>query len=253
MYFLDSRNTGVCIKDTDDCQGSEVCGRAVISSKLYANITACCGASSSTQEFCESRSIGEVTNLWFRVTQPNELCVKDCDPTSPGAQPECQEVPSMSTPLYSNIETCCAGRDEPEYCDTMSNGEYSNKYYYDTSKMRCSQSCIGALPCSGQFPKDSSTILYDDLETCCSEKLSWIRNDVCVSNAKGEQPGNTGKYYYQLGDCVADCPRSSDNTDCGGIVANWVMNLYPDRSTCCDRNNCRNPPPTPPPSDTLQS
>jgi hypothetical protein len=92
-----------------------------------------------------------------------------------------------------------------------------------------------------------------------------IRNDVCVSNAKDEEPGNTGKFYYKVGDCVTDCPKSSDNADCGGIVPDWVMNLCPDRNECCDRKKCSNqaallntgdaslpPPPTPPPSDTLQ-
>eukprot|EP00985_Skeletonema_marinoi_P003559 scaffold1542_cov143-Skeletonema_marinoi.AAC.8 len=57
------------------------------------------------------------------------------------------------------------------------------------------------------------------------------------------------KFYYKVGDCVTDCPKSSDNADCGGIVPDWQSSGFNLLNT---GDASLPPPPTPPPSDTLQ-
>ena len=79
----------------------------------------------------------------------------------------------------------------------LSTDTFSNKFYVDYQKMICSQNCnSGALPCSGTFPEDLSTVVYDTLTECCDAKLSWIRLGQCEADSNGVEYLGSGKFMF---------------------------------------------------------
>lgn len=50
------------------------------------------------------------------------------------------------------------------------------------------QDCVETdpAPCGGNPSKELT--LFDDAETCCEEKLSWLSLEVCVANTNGVAP-----------------------------------------------------------------
>ena len=99
MYYPGTSN---CMKDTDTCPGTEVCGRASLNDMLYGTLAECCASQSwNNQELCESRSLGTYTDKWFA----SFVCSKDCDPNTDSP---CKEVPNLGVDLYDTVELCCS-------------------------------------------------------------------------------------------------------------------------------------------------
>ena len=100
--------------------------------------------------------------------------------------------------LYDDTASCCAnelGSIDTDLCVARSTDTFSNKFYVDYQKMICYQNCdSGALPCSGTYPEDLSTVVYDTLTGCCEAKLSWIRTGICEADSQGVEYTGSGTF-----------------------------------------------------------
>jgi len=75
--------------------------------------------------------------------------------------------------------TLCVAESMPPY-ETVGTG----KFYVSYEENRCLKDCpVGGALCGG-IVTESHLTLYDNVDTCCSQKLWWLGSD-CVSNSMG--------------------------------------------------------------------
>lgn len=149
--------------------------------------------------FCASRSAGSYSEKWYVADYTTQTCAKDC--AAGGAN--CVPATDMSTDLYDTSLECCKGKLswlDSAACDAISNGTqlaptFTNKFYVDYSNNACKQDCpdTNPAPCGGNPSSDKT--LFDNAQSCCREKLSWLDLNVCVSNTNGVAPTGSNLYY----------------------------------------------------------
>eukprot|EP00956_Cyclotella_meneghiniana_P006725 scaffold8955_cov62-Cyclotella_meneghiniana.AAC.1 len=80
---------------------------------------------------------------------------------------------------------------------------------------------------------DLSTAMYDSIETCCSEGLSWLSETVaCFAGSGVDLTGlGTNKFYIDFANqqCAKDCVGAAP---CGGLAEQWNI-LYGTEDECC--------------------
>lgn len=117
----------------------------------------------------------------------------------------------------------------------MFNG--TGKFYVDYGNNKCSEDCEGENATSGGICggiiEDASVKLFDDAETCCAEKLSYIELEFCMANTLTAI--NATEQYFSVteGHCVKDSANCTDPDICGLATSN--DKLYEDISACCEQ------------------
>ena len=73
--------------------------------------------------------------------------------------------------------------------------------------------------------------LYSSADACCSARLSWMSNVLCVSRSTGVP---TRKFYADqvAGVCKQDCP-TGEGLPCGGSPTDLSSTLYSSLESCC--------------------
>ncbi|KAL7524078.1 hypothetical protein ACHAXR_001742, partial [Thalassiosira sp. AJA248-18] len=154
--------------------------------------------------------------------------------------------------LYDDIASCCDHYYHWAYTDCRIASGESNAISLATGKWYiCQQDCPdeeGGGPCGGFGKSDT---LYDSVEACCKDKLSWIPSATCqaqstllhvagsslwfVDWAIGKADTNSFNFSFGLFhlQCVKDCVVSSE-PDCGGMAQKWDQ-LFTNSNDCCDR------------------
>merc|ERR1712127_144365 len=138
----------------------------------------------SSLEYCESRSIGNYTDLWV-VDYMHGVCAKDCDPT---LGPPCIDHTDYSLEMFGTAEECCStklGWTNTAACAAESNtgsssGVTSGLYYADAT----SGSCLKDCPEDQEFgctPVPPPIELYASIEECCDQGLNWVNEGFCVT------------------------------------------------------------------------
>ena len=101
---------------------------------------------------------------------------------------------------YSSAESCCSvmlGHQDTRLClqDSIDSGQehYTFLWYSNDRDQRCRRDCPSTSDpeqCGGH-PYDITVKFFNDPETCCREKLSWIESDKCVRDALGSTIAGT--------------------------------------------------------------
>lgn len=130
--------------------------------------------------------------------------------------------------LHNTAEDCCAHEYswiDNELCAARSTHSILNKYWADKTNAKCEDDSV--VP-----TEDLSTTLYDSIEACCSEGLSWLSNTACLA-ASGINTTNLGsnKFYVDFPNeqCAKDCIGAAP---CGGPAQQWDL-LYDTEDDCC--------------------
>lgn len=93
---------------------------------------------------------------------------------------------------HNSLQSCCAemlGHQDNRLCvqDSIDGGQdhYTYLWYVNARSQTCERDCPRALDpeqCDGH-PYDITVTIYDNPETCCKERLSWLDPDKCVEEA----------------------------------------------------------------------
>jgi hypothetical protein len=168
---------------------------------------------------------------------------------------------SSATQYKGSVTNCCKSISwvEDEVCYSLSTGELTQMYFPDPSdRTKCvvhqvedtsSMSVTPDVEClSGKVTVPTefagvkcvdeigvSTKLYDSLEDCCEQNVSWDV-DSCKYGSQGEDAPGTGKFYidWSLEQCVSDCTEESPGSSCNGIAKSW-QSTYTSAETCCNQ------------------
>lgn len=228
-YYVEP-NAPICIQDTGL---NRVTDPTTI---LYDDASTCCGSLPwVSRDFCTSRSSGVYSDKWHVADYSTQTCAKDC--ATGGAN--CVPATDPSTELFDTALECCNGKLnwlDSAVCDANSNGTplaptYTNKFYVSYGDNKCMQDCpdTNPAPCGGNPSSDMT--LYDDVETCCAEKLKWINPDICVADSNGIAPTGSNLWYvdWAILKCVQDCEGS---VPCGGLKTPYDV-TFATSSECC--------------------
>ena len=132
--------------------------------------------------------------------------------------------------LHDTAQNCCANEYswiDNALCAARSTHSTLSKYWADKTSAKCEDDSV--VP-----TEDLSVVLYDSIEACCSEGLSWLSEDTCL-HASGVSSAGLGsnKYYVDFTNqqCAKDCDGAAP---CGGIAQQWNI-LYDTEDQCCDQ------------------
>jgi hypothetical protein len=77
----------------------------------------------------------------------------------------------------------------------------------------------------------STQTLYTSASACCTNQLSWMSNELCVSRSTGVP---TNKFYADqtASVCRQDCP-AGNGLPCGGSPTDLSLTLYSTLESCC--------------------
>ena len=120
---------------------------------------------------------------------------------------------------HNSPESCCAemlGHQDNRLCvqDSIDGGQehYTYLWYVNARSQTCERDCPKSLDpeqCGGH-PYDITVTIYDDPETCCKERLSWLDVDKCVKEASPSVAGtrlisgSNSAYYSSVSDIVVE-------------------------------------------------
>lgn len=231
-YFAEP-GSPVCIQDSGSNRVTNP------TTKLYDDPSTCCSEAIPwiSRDFCISRSAGFYSDKWYVADYSTQTCAKDC--AAGGAN--CVPLAKPSTDLYDTASECCAGKlswIDSAVCEANSNGTplaptFTNKFYVSYADNKCLQDCADTdpAPCGGNPSSDKT--LYDDVETCCAETLSWLNVNVCVADSTGVAPTGSNLYYvdWTILKCVQDCDGAAP---CGGLKTPYDQ-TYSTTAECCSR------------------
>ena len=184
--------------------------------------------------------MGDVTG-WFPYWQDDvHTCINDASKVPAYMKQNSQLW------LLPDLETCCARHYSwaMETCLVLGGGMDStsatNLWYVNWKEEVCVQDCLaqtgetaGELHCGGLAQNEE---LFGTVEECCSTKLHWIKEGVCVVKSTSvETPKGSEKWYVQYTDqkCVQDCPKDDVDPTCGGVVEDARVPLYDNPALCC--------------------
>eukprot|EP00984_Skeletonema_dohrnii_P033627 scaffold30797_cov105-Skeletonema_dohrnii-CCMP3373.AAC.1 len=82
-----------------------------------------------------------------------------------------------------------------------------------------------------QLAGQSTQTLYTSATACCTNQLSWMSNELCVSISTGVP---TNMFYAdQIASvCKQDCP-AGNGLPCGGSPSDLSLTLYSSLASCC--------------------
>jgi hypothetical protein len=212
-----------------------------LSMQLFEDADTCCAQKlgwvqkDTCTSVSESGAAAAPTLKWY-ASYDDGTCKKDCDGGS-----ECGGILSNTAgvQLFENQDDCCAakfGWIDEDLCVAMGTGGYTGKFYVDYADNACKQDCpTGTANCGGN-PSDKSIQMFEDADTCCANKLSYLNKATCVAKSNGVASAavGSGKWYvdWSISKCVKDCADSAD-TECGGLAENWENADYSDWGACC--------------------
>ena len=130
--------------------------------------------------------------------------------------------------LHDTAEECCSHEYswiDNELCAARSTHSTLNKYWADMTNAKCENDSV--VPTD-----DLSTAMYDSIETCCSEGLSWLSETACFAGSGVDLTGlGTNKFYIDFANqqCAKDCVGAAP---CGGLAEQWNI-LYGTEDECC--------------------
>ncbi|KAL7471237.1 hypothetical protein ACHAXS_011542 [Conticribra weissflogii] len=235
-YYVDSTNN-MCLVDSDasSCPIGATCVRAPPTATLYTDAAACCsgGLKWVTSEYCETRSAGTTSNLWY---SDGTMCVQDCVGVAP-----CKKLTNAYADLDADEDACCTnqlGWMDNGICVATSVGgttpSGSGNWYVDYENKRCVQDCPTSTtgsPCGGLA--ESHEQLFTTAAACCASRLSYFAAGFCEANSLRTPYLGSFDWYvdYQTNLCVQDC---DSGVTCGGIIEDSSTFLHADASTCCN-------------------
>ncbi|KAL7484709.1 hypothetical protein ACHAW6_011152 [Cyclotella cf. meneghiniana] len=216
--FYVSYTDKVCKKDCPIGRSFECGGTPEdLTTKLFGTVEECCSEKLSyiDKSLCAALSLNKTTDKFY-VSYPDEKCLKDCPV---GDSPECGGTPSdLSTALFETAAECCIEKlsyiDE-SLCSALSLNKTTGQFYVSYPDEACKKDCpVGEAPECGGTPEDTSVALFETVEECCTEKLAYIDESLCVAISLNK---TTNKFYVFYPDevCKADCPVG-DKPECGG-------------------------------------
>ena len=186
-----------------------------------------------------------------------ENCVKDCDPesklsllsdsiialsyltsechflliTSLGGDRSCGGIVKEAwVVLHDTPEDCCTHEYDwidNDLCAARSTLSPLNKYWADKTNAKCEDDSVNPTT-------DLSAAIYNSIESCCSEGLSWLTEAECLSASGMDSTGlGTNKYYVDFASeqCSQDCEGPAP---CGGLTKQWNI-LYSTADECCEQ------------------
>jgi hypothetical protein len=262
MYYADP-SEGHCLKDAIPATAADGEGEAEPTDKLYASPETCCSAMSwIPSAYCLARSpttsaapVG-YSGKWF-VDYTDSVCKADCDPVTPftgipsdadASGAACEEATLQTYQYYDDAAACCKahlGWIPSATCEAVSTTGVSasstgtNKWYADYSdSQHCVKDCATGgsdATCGGILENVAGVTLFDDAESCCKQKFTWIDQDLCEALAGGTY---TDKWYvsYQDNACVQDCEYDAADANtimCGGNPDDSSSKLFATVEICC--------------------
>jgi hypothetical protein len=236
LWYADVFNN-VCVTDCELGDGNTCGGLAnVFSDNLYANPRKCCETELAWQfvEFCEAESFKSAcyggSGLYYRGDSVGvNVCVKDCEPAS-GDRTCGGLVEESWVVLHDTAEDCCSHEYswiDNELCATRTTHSTLNKYWADKTNGKCEDDSVNPTT-------DLSVAIYDSIESCCSEGLSWLSKTACFAASGGSLTGlGTNKFYIDFinQQCAKDCVGAAP---CGGLAQQWNI-LFDTEDDCCSQ------------------
>ena len=117
-----------------------------------------------------------------------------------------------------------------------STGADSNLFYVDYQKNGCVKDCdsSGGGACGGP-PSDGSTQMFTTAELCCKEKLSYVRDVICIANTNNAAAEGSEEWFvdYQENICVQDCAVDAAKPGCAGVLKDSSTATYASAEACC--------------------
>jgi hypothetical protein len=240
-----SYETNTCKQDCPVSNSAVACGGTPpdTSMALYDTIEDCCSdklpyVSTAT---CTDPTASVTGTLKFYADYTSGTCVKDCPAAN--TSPECGGVVANTAGVqfFASASACCTakyGWIDNEFCVTMGTGTYTNKFYVDYADKACKQHCATGTNNCGGHPSDKSIQMFGSAADCCSNKLSYLNKDLCISKSEtGTESAAAGssKWYvdWSISKCAKDCPTGSD-AECGGLAETWENADYSSWKACCD-------------------
>ena len=149
-------------------------------------------------------------------------------------------VNNQNTWLYTDKGDCCARYFNYKLGDCMgttTSSAGSDKYFPDWAGDN-----EGCLQDTGStrapdYMSGSTTWLFDDLESCCSQHYSWNKNNCMGTSSSTALNGSEQFYVLWKGGannadvCVKDCAVGA-GTNCGGFAESWDTK-YDTQAKCC--------------------
>ncbi|KAL3804075.1 hypothetical protein HJC23_006466 [Cyclotella cryptica] len=206
-----------------------------LSTTLFGSLVDCCSEKLAYIDgsLCVAISTNTSTDKFY-VSYSEKMCKQDCpvDPTTF----ECGGTPEdLSTPLYATVEECCSEKlafIDLTLCTAVSLNETTDKFYVSYTDKVCKKDCpVGESFECGGTPEDLTTKLFETVEACCSEKLSYIDESLCAALSLNQ---TTDKFYVSYPDekCLKDCPVG-DAPECGGPPGDLSTALFETAAECC--------------------
>merc|ERR1712194_287182 len=127
----------------------------------------------------------------------------------------------------------------------------TDKWLVDYGAQKCVKDCaVNAtdVGCDGIVENQAGVQLFATSELCCSNKLSYINEALCLARSDGGAmgDGHSAKFYPDQGEgvCKQDCPVA-DGMWCGGSPSDLSIPIYDSPDACCsgsigwaDSNTC---------------
>ena len=156
---------------------------------------------------------------------------------------------------HKSLESCCAemlGHQDNRLCvqDSIDAGQdhYTYLWYANARSQTCERDCPRALDpeqCDGH-PYDITVTLYDNPETCCKERLSWLDNDQCVKEAFPSAAGrkfidDSNPWFFHTNEECCEAHFSWDQECLDPPVDDeetlWYPDCSPGAARCLDDGN----------------
>jgi hypothetical protein len=190
-FYADYKSR-TCKKDCEVDDASPECGGILantVGEALFEDVDDCCKAKFGwvDTDLCARLSVGEHTSLFYVDYQDNS-CKQDC-PTGT-ADTNCGGIPpDMSVQLFQTAETCCAAKlsyINQDLCKCKSEtgaacpASGNEKWYVDWQVSKCVKNCEkgGDTECGG-LAETWEPADYSDWQSCCGDKLSWMKSEEC--------------------------------------------------------------------------
>ena len=151
--------------------------------------------------------------------------------TSLGGDRSCRGIVEEAwVVLHDTPENCCTHEYnwiDNELCAARSTHSTLNKYWADKTNGKCEDDSVNPTT-------DLSAAIYESIESCCSEGLSWLTEAECLSASGMDMTGlGSDKYYVDFVNeqCIKDCEGSAP---CGGFAKEFNV-LYGSEDECCEQ------------------
>eukprot|EP00984_Skeletonema_dohrnii_P016481 scaffold7337_cov66-Skeletonema_dohrnii-CCMP3373.AAC.11 len=244
MFYAD-QIASVCKQDCPAGNGLP-CGGSPsdLSLTLYSSIELCCATKIPWEPSCVDKSNGnepQGTGKYY-VNWSYGKCALDCPE---GSAAGCGGVASSWDVKHDTQAACCSAiswvsDSECVYgaTTTTSTTGATTTPTSGTTDATTTTTTTTQVTATGWYVDgdmctlgQSTQTLYTSATACCTNQLSWMSNDLCVSISTGVP---TNMFYAdQIASvCKQDCP-AGNGLPCGGSPSDLSLTLYSSLASCC--------------------